>query len=640
MNAPYELHRLVKSVTNDICDPVESTELAKAIIKSSDIWTSQAQDEGGHQDLLVAIASLAAEVLAASHSTVSKEALSSLCAASKLILTFISNNLKTQENVRKFSLPLNALCTGSPSLHLKEKNKLIEVIQNADSFPNGFVLEKPATTTSERPPKPPLPMAIQIQAAAEIGESGGHDNRPQTDLTSSLLQQLKSPLEAKNEASSSVDDDLHSFTNKNILHLRTMNASDQLIKICLNLPELGKFVQQWEKAINGEEIPSTETKDQALASLLDDVEIAWKILSLPILEPLTTDRLFDTTKIVMACLVASVSVASMPIQTDEMESISVEIVENSLELFNTILSTIRQSTRAGGHILQNYIMMGAWVLTSGLLVQLASASAVDISASKRLNLNDLLSHGLNLNKIQERFNVLSVALASEALTLSSLLVEDLSTEIVEAPTTTTTTNSEAATLDLFQTFKASQRVDLILNSVPLVPLLFNVAFISFKKGLMSTSRSQQNQNEMSTESMSAKETDDDDDDSEPLLGRWFEETLSLFPNDEKKAKKASKPSSDRTTSNLLSKVEPSGFYVSLASHIFIFINKHILSSEAGFLTNYMKNGLSEPQMTVLAEMIQDLEGVEDQHQEFTSVLSTFSHNIIAKGLLTVKMQNR
>ena len=117
------------------------------------------------------------------------------------------------------------------------------------------------------------------------------------------------------------------------------------------------------------------------------------------------------------------------INSDEMESVSVEIVENSLELFNTILSTIRQSTRAGGHILQNYITMGAWVLTSGLLVQLASASAVDISSSKRINLNDLLSHGLNLNKVQERFNVLSVALASEALTLSSLLVEDLSTEI-------------------------------------------------------------------------------------------------------------------------------------------------------------------------------------------------------------------
>ena len=26
-----------------------------------------------------------------------------------------------------------------------------------------------------------------------------------------------------------------------------------------------------------------------------------------------------------------------------------------------------------------------------------------------------------------------------------------------------------------------------------------------------------------------EEVDEDDDDSEPLLGRWFEETLSLFP---------------------------------------------------------------------------------------------------------------
>ena len=70
---------------------------------------------------------------------------------------------------------------------------------------------------------------------------------------------------------------------------------------------------------------------------------------------------------VLGCLVASVSVASSPMISDEMETVSIEIVENSLELFNTILTTIRQSTRAGGHVLQNYIMMGAWVLTSGNL---------------------------------------------------------------------------------------------------------------------------------------------------------------------------------------------------------------------------------------------------------------------------------
>ena len=37
---------------------------------------------------------------------------------------------------------------------------------------------------------------------------------------------------------------------------------------------------------------------------------------------------------------------------------AVEIVEKSLELFSTLVSSVRQSTRAGGHILQNITMMG------------------------------------------------------------------------------------------------------------------------------------------------------------------------------------------------------------------------------------------------------------------------------------------
>ena len=117
--------------------------------------------------------------------------------------------------------------------------------------------------------------------------------------------------------------------------------------------------------MDGEETTVAINQVSNLSSLLEDVEIAWKALTLPILEPLTTDMLQKVTKIVKGCLVASVSVASSPVTSDETETISIEIVENSLELFNTILTTIRQSTRAGGHVLQNYIMMGAWVLTSG-----------------------------------------------------------------------------------------------------------------------------------------------------------------------------------------------------------------------------------------------------------------------------------
>ena len=77
-------------------------------------------------------------------------------------------------------------------------------------------------------------------------------------------------------------------------------------------------------------------------------------------------------------------------------------------------------------------------------MQLASAmEATPATTKPRLPLADLMSHGLNLNKVQQRFNVLSVALASEALTLTSLLLEDLSSEMVGDK------NEGNATLDLF-----------------------------------------------------------------------------------------------------------------------------------------------------------------------------------------------
>ena len=361
---------------------------------------------------------------------------------------------------------------------------------------------------------------------------------------------------------------------------------------------------------------------------------AWKSLTLPILEPLTSEMLQKVAKIVMGCLVASVSVASSPLNTDEMESASIEIVENSLELFNTILTTIRQSTRAGGHILQNYIMMGAWVLTSGLLVQLAAAS--EPNTKIKTPIIDLLSHGLNLNKVQQRFNVLSVALASEALTLTSLLLEDLNSE---TSSKILDKHEEIATLDLYQTFKASQRVALILNSVPLIPLLFNVAFVSFKKGLISTD-SKAVSASSKTEDKDDETEVDDDDDSEPLLGRWFEETLSLFPTEDKKAKKGQKTDSNAGgSSTLLAKIEPSGFFVSLSSHIFIFLNKHMLPSENNLIKEYIMNGLAEAQMIVLADMIRDLEDHEKTYPELTNALTTFMHNILAMGLLTSKLQN-
>lgn len=49
---------------------------------------------------------------------------------------------------------------------------------------------------------------------------------------------------------------------------------------------------------------------------------------------------------------------STPSLQDDYDSLGVEIVEKSLELFNTIQKLMIKSTRAGGHISQNMAMMG------------------------------------------------------------------------------------------------------------------------------------------------------------------------------------------------------------------------------------------------------------------------------------------
>ena len=55
-----------------------------------------------------------------------------------------------------------------------------------------------------------------------------------------------------------------------------------------------------------------------------------------------------------------------------------------------------------------------------------------------------------------------------------------------------------------------------------------------------------------------------------------------------------------------SKGEPAGF-ISLASHVLIFMNKHLLTSESPLVKAYVRVGLSEAQMSSLAAIIVDLD---------------------------------
>lgn len=78
---------------------------------------------------------------------------------------------------------------------------------------------------------------------------------------------------------------------------------------------------------------------------------------------------------------------------------------------------------------------------------------------------------------QQGFGVLSVALASHALTLMSALLEDVSIEAISDHTISV----EPANLDILATATALQRAVTFLQAVPLNHLLFYLATISYRK---------------------------------------------------------------------------------------------------------------------------------------------------------------
>ena len=89
--------------------------------------------------------------------------------------------------------------------------------------------------------------------------------------------------------------------------------------------------------------------------------------------------------------------------------------------------------------------------------------------------------------------MLSVALGSQALSLTSILLEDLASEVRGDDTdfddddidvnvgNVDSDLRDPATFDLAQSFTAKQRSSLVLSSVPLVQLLFQLAIISYRK---------------------------------------------------------------------------------------------------------------------------------------------------------------
>ncbi|KAK7862494.1 hypothetical protein R5R35_005919 [Gryllus longicercus] len=693
-------------------------ELVKAINRSE---ADLLNHEDEYEIFYTAFAALAADYISSSVSSLCKSQISVVCQACRILLQYLLSRLQAQSggevvattlSAKQLLLPIRALCNAEGMLQKTDQLALTAVMKNAK-----------------------LPAHIKTSTSGERDAPTKEAKRTRSDLSTSIMEQLTTPLhdfgvprplahEASSDTATKPDgNNLNQnadpaqeiktqFIQKNVASLQTLGAGDILIDMCLNLPHLSRYIHKYKDAIakKGFSLPSSHSEAMlvrhSLQALVNDTSLCWSALSLPVLEPLTPEKLEKLCILTMSCLYCAVSNAtassllgissvispkctgtSGTVGTNvskgtedegSSDSHAIMVVEKALEIFSLVSGVIKTSTRAGGHILQNHLLIGVWVLIMGLQTQLSASSFLvpDKSKEEKGKSPSKAREGssrINLMKVQQGFGVLSVALASQALTMMSALLDDVQVEC--AGQLGDAENVEPASLDILGQFTALQRAAKFLGAAPLNQLLFYLATISYRKAC-TLKRIQKHPPEGDTFSTSDSTTyyeddfscsdessGDDDDDSEPILGLWFEETLApetppggqVSPATGEGTDGAGKQTSERNGSIVPEKGEPHG-YILLASQIFQFMNKHLLRSESPYVQRYVRGGLAEQQMVILAAIIRDLDRETARtetgtisvyfgamlgtlYSEFSQALTRYSHNLLARGVLAEGLQD-
>uniref|UniRef100_A0A4W3HBC8 Ubiquitin protein ligase E3 component n-recognin 4 n=1 Tax=Callorhinchus milii TaxID=7868 RepID=A0A4W3HBC8_CALMI len=376
------------------------------------------------------------------------------------------------------------------------------------------------------------------------------------------------------------------FITQNVSSLQALGGSEKLLRVCLNLPYFLRYINRFQDAVSANSffiMPATVADATAVRngfhSLVIDVTMALDTLSLPVLEPLTPARLQDVTVLALSCLYAGVSVAtcmailhvgsSLQVRSgssskeEDYENDAATIVQKCLEIYEMIGQAINSSRRAGGEHYQNFQLLGAWCLLNSLylILNLSPTALADKGKEKdplaALRVRDIAARvkdGAGSPKLapvkgHQGFGVLSVVLANHAIKLLISLFQDLQVEALYR-VSGWTGDGPPAELNIMAQSSSIQRVQRLIESVPLTNLLFTLLSTSYRKACVlqrqrkgsvssDVSASTDSNTYYEDDFSSTEEDSSQDDDSEPILGQWFEETIS--PSKEKTAPPAPPP---------------------------------------------------------------------------------------------------
>ncbi|KAK1898672.1 E3 ubiquitin-protein ligase UBR4 [Dissostichus eleginoides] len=486
----------------------------------------------------------------------------------------------------------------------------------------------------------------------------------------------------------------NAFVSQNVSSLQELGGSEKLLRVCLNLPYFLRYINRFQDAVSANSffiMPATVADATAVRngfhSLVIDVTMALDTLSLPVLEPLTPGRLLDMTVLALSCLYAGTSVAtcmailqvgsglqlrsaSTGTKEEDYENDAATIVQKCLEIYEMIGQAISNSRRAGGEHYQNFQLLGAWCLLNSLylILNLSPTALADKGKEKdplaALRVRDIAartkdgagSPKLGPGKGHQGFGVLSVILANHAIKLLTSLFQDLQVEALHRQGWAS--DGPPAELNIMAQSTSIQRVQRLIDSVPLTNLLFTLLSTSYKKRKGSVSSDASASTDSNTyyedDFSSTEEDSSQDDDSEPILGLWFEETIS--PTKDKVAPPPPPPPPPLETSPRLkspSKQNPSEngnilagrkdpeLFLSLASSILNFITTSMLKSRNNFIRNYLSVSLTEQHMATLASIIKDVDkDVKGSSDEaFSLALYHFNHTLVTSDLPSPALQS-
>ncbi|XP_016135663.1 E3 ubiquitin-protein ligase UBR4-like [Sinocyclocheilus grahami] len=629
----------------------------------------------------------------------------SVAAACKVLIEFSLLRLENPDEACAVSqkhliLLIKGLCTGCSRLDRTEIITFTAMMKSAK-------LPQTVKTLSDVEDQKELPSPVNPELRQKEVQMNFFNQL--TSVFNPDITMLASPsahMQGENECDDQTTDQAtqakmkNAFISQNVSSLQELGGSEKLLRVCLNLPYFLRYINRFQDAVSANSffiMPATVADATAVRngfhSLVIDVTMALDTLSLPVLEPLTPGRLLDVTVLALSCLYAGVSVAtcmailqvgsglqlrsaSTGSKEEDYENDAATIVQKCLEIYEMIGQAISNSRRAGGEHYQNFQLLGAWCLLNSLylILNLSPTALADKGKEKdplaALRVRDIAtrtkdgagSPKLGPGKGHQGFGVLSVILANHSIKLLTSLFQDLQ---VEALHRGWASDGPPAELNIMAQSTSIQRVQRLIDSVPLTNLLFTLLSTSYKKACVlqrqrkgsvssDASASTDSNTYYEDDFSSTEEDSSQDDDSEPILGLWFEETIS--PSKEKVAPPPPPPPPPLETSprlkspsklntaengNILASRKDPELFLSLASSILNFITTSMLKSRNNFIRNYLSVSLTEQHMATLASIIKDVDkdvkGSSDE--EFSSALYHFNHSLVTSDLPSPSLQN-